>query len=275
MIAEREKLIQETIERIPAEGREAFRKALKHAQDSYPFNEDHNFYVEHWCHSEFRYVVQECGRRLMGMGILKEADDAFFMTISELKDLLEDIILDERIGINYFGPKITNMVYDRKQVWQDLHEVDPPPFIGTVPEHRIEDPVFIKIWGMTDEVIRGNARDKEHVAGHFEGFPGAPGVVEGIARVVLTYEEFTTVQPDELLVAPFTTPSWTPLFSKIKGVVTDSGGMLAHAAICAREYDIPAVVGTITRGVKVTEHIKTGDRIRIDGTNGKVEIIVE
>lgn len=272
---EREKLIEDTIARIPEEEREQFRQALRHAQDSYPFNEDHNFYVEHRTHSEIRYVIIECGNRLAEMGILKEPDDVFFLTINELKDLMENIIMDERVGIQYFGPKVTNTVYNRKQVWQDLHEVEAPPFIGTIPEHKIEDPVFIKVFGLTDEVIRGSARNTEQVAGHFEGFPGAPGMVEGYARVIFNYDDFQTVQPDELLVAPFTTPAWTPLFSKIRGVVTDSGGMLAHAAICAREYDIPAVVGTITRGVKVTEHIKTGDYIRIDGTNGKVEVITK
>ncbi len=275
LIAERDKFIEKTVARIPESDKEGFLQALKHAQYSYPFNEDHNFYVEQWTYSEVRYTIQECGYRLVKFGMLKEQDDVFFLTINELENLLENIISDEKIGVQDYGPKITNMVYSRKKVWQDLHQVDAPPFIGTIPKQRVDDPVFIKIWGMTDEVIKGTANTKDRVAGRFEGFPGAPGVVEGIARVIFGYEDFEKVQPDDVLVAPFTTPAWTPLFSKIKGVVTDSGGMLAHAAICAREYDIPAVVGTITRGVKVTQHIKTGQRIRIDGTHGVVEVIEE
>ena len=102
---------------------------------------------------------------------------------------------------------------------------------------------------------------------------GAAGVVEGVARVITDHMGFSEVQPDDILVAPFTTPAWTPLFSKIKGVVTDSGGMLAHAAICAREYGIPSVVGTVTRGARATQVIRTGDRVRVNGTDGVIEIL--
>lgn len=273
IIAERDRFIEETIERIPEHDKERFKQALLHAQYSYPFNEDHNYYVEQWTYSELRYVIQECGSRLLKFGLLNQVDDVFFLTISELEEILEDVVLDEKIGVQEHLASVKNMTDARKQLWKDLHEVKAPPFIGTIPEERVDDPVFIKIWGMTDEVIKGNALTKDRVEGRFEGFPGAPGVVEGVARVIFGYEGFQEVQPDEILVAPFTTPAWTPLFSKIKGVVTDSGGMLAHAAICAREYNIPAVVGTITRGARVTEYVKTGQRIRIDGTNGVAEVI--
>lgn len=273
IIAERDKFIEETIAKIPDNDKERFKGALLHAQYSYPFNEDHNYYVEQWTYAEVRYTILECGHRLKKYGLIEEPDDVFFLTVDELDAILEDVLLDSTIGIQEYSASVPNLVSERKKVWKDLQEVKSPTIIGAIPEGRVDDPVFIKIWGMTDEVIRGNAITKDRVAGRFEGFPGAPGVVEGVARVIFGYEGFQEVQPDEILVAPFTTPAWTPLFSKIRGVVTDSGGMLAHAAICAREYDIPAVVGTITRGVRVTEHIKTGQRIRIDGTNGVAEII--
>ncbi|MDT3700150.1 MAG: PEP-utilizing enzyme [Thermincola sp.] len=273
IIAERDRFIEETVARIPEGDKERFKGALLHAQYAYPFNEDHNYYVEQWTYSEVRYSILECGYRLQQFGMLEEEGDVFFLTISELEEVLDDIVVNQKIGLQSHGVRIPSLIKERKKAWNDLREVKAPPIIGTVPEGRVDDPVFIKIWGMTDEVIRGNAVTKDKVAGRFEGFPGAPGVVEGIARVIMGYEGFQEVQPDEILVAPFTTPAWTPLFSKIKGVVTDSGGMLAHAAICAREYNIPAVVGTITRGSRVTEHIKTGQRIRIDGTNGVAEVI--
>ncbi len=275
IIAERDKFIEETIARIPDHDKERFAEALKHAQYAYPFNEDHNFYVEQWTYAELRYSLLECGYRLVKFGILAEQEDVFFLTISELDEILDDIVLSQTIGVQAHAWRVPGMVRARKQKWEELRDVKAPTVIGTVPEGRVDDPVFIKIWGMTDEVIRGSANAKENVAGRFEGFPGAPGVIEGYAKVIFGYEGFADVQPEDVLVAPFTTPAWTPLFSKIKGVVTDSGGMLAHAAICAREYNIPAVVGTITRGVRVTEHIKTGQRIRIDGTNGVVEVLEE
>lgn len=272
LIEERERLIERTIASIPNEEKDSFVQALKHAQASYPFNEDHNYYVEQWTLAEIRYVILECGNRLVKYGITSERDDVFFLTISELKELFENIIINEKIAIQYNGPRINYMIYERKQQWEEYRKITNEPFIGTIPEEAGVDPVYLKIWGMTDEVIRGSI-NKEHRGERFEGFPGAPGVVEGTARLIFGLDDFESVLPDEILVAPFTNPSWTPLFSKIKGVCTDSGGMLAHAAICAREYDIPAVVGTITRGVRVTENIKTGDRIRIDGTNGVVEVI--
>jgi pyruvate,water dikinase len=272
LIEEREKSIERTLTSIPAEERDEFVRALKYAQVSYPFNEDHNYYVEQWTSAEVRYVILECGNRLVKYGVIKERDDVFFLTVSELKEFFENIIENEKIGLQFYGPRISYMIYDRKKFWEELREVNNAPFIGTIPESAGVDPVYLKIWGMTDEVIRGSINN-EHKGDRFEGFPGSPGFVEGTARVIFGYDDFETVQPGEILVAPFTNPSWTPLFSKIGGVCTDSGGMLAHAAICAREYDIPAVVGTITRGVRVTEHIKTGDRIRIDGTNGVVEVL--
>ncbi|HBW37567.1 PEP-utilizing enzyme [Desulfosporosinus sp. BICA1-9] len=275
IIAERDEYIARTVADIPEEDRGEFLQALKLAQYSYPFNEDHNFYVEQWTYSELRYAIQECGRRLVHWGFIDEIDDVFFMTIDELEGVLEDILINKKIGIEEHHTRVHSMVYRRKDVWTKLHKVKVNPFIGTVPEGKIDDPVFIKIWGMTDEVIRGQAKPEIDVENRWEGFPGAPGVVEGIARVIFDYEGFSEVQPDEILIAPFTTPAWTPLFSKIRGVATDSGGMLAHAAICAREYDIPAVVGTITRGKRVTDGIVTGQKVRIDGTKGVVELLEE
>lgn len=274
IVEERDRFIAATAARLPREEKEEFLRALKEAQNTYPFNEDHNFYVEQWAYAELRYSILEAGRRLAAYHILAAPEDVFFLTYDELRSLLEALLLNERLGVQEGKLRYTQMVADRKRIWQRLHEVQPPPFIGSVPETRLEDPVFIKIWGHTDEVIRGKVRPRAGVSRKIEGFPGAPGVAEGVARVISGYEGFSEVMPDDILIAPFTTPAWTPLFSKIKAVATDSGGMLAHAAICAREYGIPAVVGTITRGQKATEAVRTGDWVRVDGTKGIVEVLV-
>jgi pyruvate,water dikinase len=94
-------------------------------------------------------------------------------------------------------------------------------------------------------------------------------VIEGPARVITDHNEFARLKTGDILVCPYTSPAWTPIFPKIKGVVTDSGGMLTHAAITAREYGIPAVVGTWV----ATSTIKNGDIIRINGNEGVVEVI--
>jgi pyruvate,water dikinase len=103
----------------------------------------------------------------------------------------------------------------------------------------------------------------------FYGLASAPGVAEGMARVVLTVDELAELKPGEILVAPTTDAAWRPLFGTIKAVVTDAGGALSHAVIVAREYGLPCVVGC----GEATKKIHTGQRIRIDGDNRCVYIL--
>ncbi len=101
------------------------------------------------------------------------------------------------------------------------------------------------------------------------GIGGSPGVVEGVARVVMSTDEFDSLVPGEILVCEMTNPAWQVLYGKIIAVVTNAGDMVAHPAVLAREYGIPAVVGTSVG----TYRIKTGDRLRVDGNTGSVEIL--
>lgn len=270
---ERDLFIAAVLDRLTGPKRQEWATALKHAQDTYWFNEDHNFYVEQWTYSELRFVLLECGRRLSDHGVLAEVDDVFFLTVAELGEILEDILLNAAIGAQMHRWRMAGLVAERRAEWLRLHQVDSEVFVGSVPADRVDDPVFVKIWGLTDDVIRGRARMQQEAIDRVEGLPGAPGEAEGRARVIHDYEGFAQVMPDEVLIAPFTTPAWTPLFSKIKGVCTDSGGMLAHAAICAREYNIPSVVGTITRGKRATQVVRTGDWVRLNGSHGVLEVL--
>ena len=99
-----------------------------------------------------------------------------------------------------------------------------------------------------------------------EGFAVSPGKVTGVATVVLSPADFSQMRPDTILVCPTTTPAWTPLFAQALGLVTDIGGILAHGSIVAREYGIPAVLGT----GNATQRIVTGQRITVDGDSGTV-----
>jgi pyruvate,water dikinase len=101
------------------------------------------------------------------------------------------------------------------------------------------------------------------------GVCGAPGVAEGPARVVLTYEHLGEVKPGEILVAPTTGPSWTPVFGIIKGAVVDRGGTLSHASVVGREHGIPVAIQVFEGTKKIT----TGQRIRVNGTEGTVYIL--
>src|SRR5947207_13319156 len=101
------------------------------------------------------------------------------------------------------------------------------------------------------------------------GLGESPGVVEGVARSVASLDEFDQVQEGEILVCQMTNPAWVVLFTKIAGLVTDAGGVAAHPAVVAREFGIPAVVGTSN----ATQRIESGDRVRVNGSSGIVEIL--
>ena len=100
------------------------------------------------------------------------------------------------------------------------------------------------------------------------GLPASPGRASGPARVIRTPEEFDRLQPGDVLIAPVTTPAWTPLFAHAAAVVTDTGSPLAHASLAAREYGIPAVVGT----GNATARLRDGQRVLVDGNTGLVEV---
>jgi pyruvate,water dikinase len=132
----------------------------------------------------------------------------------------------------------------------------------------VTEPFTIMLYGITSERVDGWL----HGGGQTDmitGMAASPGVVEGVARVVSSADELRDVQEGEILVTRVTSPSWAPVFARIKATVTDIGGMMSHAAIVCREYDLPAVTGT---GAASTA-IKTGQRIRVDGNTGEVTIL--
>ena len=111
--------------------------------------------------------------------------------------------------------------------------------------------------------------EKEAMGWTIQGSPGGPGVTEGLATVITSHEDLLTIIPDTILVYPHASSVLTPVLQKIKGLVTDTGGLLTSAATIAREHGIPVVVGTST----ATDVIDDGDVIRVDGTNGRIMII--
>jgi pyruvate,water dikinase len=159
-----------------------------------------------------------------------------------------------------------DLIRERQTSWREARTAGAPLTLGNVPA-TMTDPLAIKVFGIVDDVLHPKGEQK--VAERLEGFPGASGVVEGPARVIMSFEDFPMLQSGEILICPYTGTAWTPLFLKIAGVVTDTGGMLTHAAIAAREYGIPAVVGTWN----ATKSIRSGDIVKVDGDAGVVQVI--
>ena len=150
-----------------------------------------------------------------------------------------------------------------------MREWAPPPALGPAPD-AITEPITVMLWGITGERIQDWLGSSEGAGGGvLTGFAASPGVAEGRARVILRPDQLGELEQGEILVAPSTSTSWTPVFGKIAAAVLDMGGIMCHAAIVAREYGLPAVVGTGT----ATKRIKTGDRLHVDANTGVVTIL--
>jgi pyruvate,water dikinase len=136
----------------------------------------------------------------------------------------------------------------------------------------VSEPFTVILWGITTDTVGEWLREGEGGGdgqATLRGVAGSPGMVEGPARVVRHVTELDQVQEGEILVCPATSPSWSPVFSRIAATVSDVGGIMSHTAIICREYGLPAVIGT----GKAVATIKTGQRIRVDGSEGVVTVL--
>ena len=247
----------------------AFDQNLGLARTVFPYVESHNFYVEHWYHTIFWNKVREFGALLADHRFLENAEDIFYLQRHEVSDALVDLRLAWAAGSVGRGPGYwPPIVAGRKRIMEAMRRFTPPPALGAMPD-AITEPATIMLWGITSERVREWAAEGRDTGSTLSGFAGSPGVVEGSARVVLEIEQLRELEPGEILVAPVTSPSWTPVFGKIAAAVSDIGGIMSHAAIVSREYGLPAVVGT----GNATGRIKTGDRLRVDGDRGTVTIL--
>lgn len=184
------------------------------------------------------------GRRLVGEGLLDEAGDVWMLERDELRSALTDPA-DLRALV----------ARSREEHARGLAE-GVRPFLGEPPADRDRDTVVESFYGSGGSALQGSG--------------ASPGVAEGVARVVAGQDDFTRIQSGDILVTTMTTPAWTPLFPSLAGLVTETGGILSHAAVVAREYGLPAVVGA----AGAVAAIPDGTRVRIDGTSGSISLLV-
>jgi pyruvate,water dikinase len=271
--AERDEITNLYRDLLDDDAKGEFDGALGLSRTVFPYVENHNFYIEHWFMTEFWNKVREFGKLFAEWGFWSNADDIFYLRRAEVVEAVIDLQAAWSHGTEPQGPAYwPGIVAKRKEIYKALAAWTPPPALGPVPED-VSEPLTIMLWGITPETVERwlDQADGSGSKTELGGFAAAPGVVEGIARVVLTPDQLDTVQEGEILVAPVTNTSWTPVFSRIKAAVSDIGGIMCHAAIVSREYGLPAVVGT---GFGTTA-ITSGMRIRVDGDNGKVTILDE
>ncbi len=193
---------------------------------------------------EIREGLLQSGRDFVEAEHLEREDDLFFLKIRELVDLSKE-------GGRQWGVTREKIAERRMLREREMKR-------GQIPRVLLSDGTAFY------EGVAAPLDDSAAIVGD----PVSPGVVEGSVRVVLTPLE-TQLEPGEILVCPGTDPAWTPLFLAAGGLVMEVGGMMTHGSVVAREYGIPAVVGVH----QATEQLKTGQRIRVDGSTGRIEIL--
>jgi phosphohistidine swiveling domain-containing protein len=228
--------------------------ALERSLSMNPLTPDHHFYIDQGTNARLRLLLIAIGEKLVDAGTLDDPEDVMFLRYNELRLLMADQ--------KAFDARAT--VGDRRDAREAAFEKRPPSWVGTATQTALDFP-YNALWGFPEKFHAGEPA----TTGEVKGLAASPGVVEGPARYVTSLDEFDQVQDGEILVCRMTNPAWVVLFTKITGLVTEAGGAVSHPAVVAREFGIPAVVGTTNAG----ERISTGDRVRVNGSTGVVEIL--
>jgi rifampicin phosphotransferase len=181
----------------------------------------------------------EEAERLVQAHVLREEEDIFYLTFQELHDVVRTNQVDGQL------------LRQRKDAFNSYLSLRPP-----------------RVLTSDGEVIAGSYRRDDLPVGALVGLPVSAGAAEGRARVILDMAQ-ADLEPGDILITTYTDPSWTPLFVAIKALVTEVGGLMSHGAVIAREYGLPAIVGV----ENATRLIRDGQRIRVHGTDGYVEIL--
>jgi pyruvate, water dikinase len=266
--AERDRITKEYAELLSKEVRPVFEQKLGLARTVFPYVENHNFYIEHWSLGVFWRKMRELNRLFIQVGFWSDPEGLFFLTRSEVRDALWDYCCAWAVGGTPIGPRFwPQRIAQRRKIMDALAQHRPEPALNQPPE-VVTEPFTIMLWGITSDRISTWLKGPTD-SSRLVGMAASPGVVEGPARVIRSPDELDQILDGEILVAPVTAPSWAPVFSKISATVTDIGGMMSHAAIVCREYGLPAVTATGSASAV----IKTGQRLRVDGTAGTVEML--
>ena len=187
----------------------------------------------------YKQALMEEAERLVQAHVLSEKEDIFYLTLQELRDVVRTNHVDAQL------------IGQRTDAFRSYQALTPP-----------------RVLTSDGEVVAGTYRRVDVPAGGLVGLPVSAGTIEGRARVILDMAQ-ADLEAGDILVTAYTDPSWTPLFVTIKGLVTEVGGVMTHGAVIAREYGLPAVVGV----EHATQLIRDGQRIRVHGTEGYVEIL--
>jgi pyruvate,water dikinase len=252
MIRQRQSLTQQTTRSLDPLRRRLFLTILRWAQGLAPYREEAMFYVgSAW--PALRQLALELGRRLTEAGCLLAAEDVFFLRIAELQDG------SEAQATGQSRPDLARLARERYALREARRRLHPPAAVPPAARWK---------FGPIDISFAETQKRNVATGPTLSGFAVSPGRVTAPASVILSPDDFDRMMPDTILVCPTTNPAWTPLFAQARGLVTDIGGIAAHGSIVAREYGIPAVMGT----GNATQRIQSGRVVTVDGDAGVVTL---
>jgi phosphohistidine swiveling domain-containing protein len=240
----------------PGEARDKLARALELSLKMNPLTPDHHFYIDQGTNARVRLVLIAIGKKLVEQGVLLDPEDVMYLRYNELRVVMA----------SSFPGDVQELVSDRRDQREDAYKLRPRDWVGTATDEALAFP-YLTNWGFPEKLHRKRGETERVI----HGLPASSGVIEGTARVLLSADEFEKVRKGDVAVCRMTSPAWVVLFTRIGGLVTDAGGMASHPAVASREFGIPAVVGTSD----ATRRIKTGDRIRVNGSTGRVDILAD
>jgi pyruvate,water dikinase len=246
----REEAVRSVLDRVKGVRRWLFRTALRWAQTFALVREDSIFDIG-LAYPALRGLLSELGRRCAEAGAITEASDIYWLRAGEVEGVVASLERHER------ADDLRACIRARRSEWNAQKRLTPPQQLP--PKQRV--------LGMKTDAFMAASAD-EQTGDVLTGVAASPGRVTATARVLLGPEDFDQMRSGDVLVADITTPAWTPLFALASAVVTDIGGPLSHGSIVAREYGIPAVLGT---GV-ATQRIASGQLVTVDGSAGTVDL---
>jgi pyruvate,water dikinase len=240
IIAEADAVADQARARLGDNDLERFESALALARAVAPFKEGHNYWLDRMWQAHAHRFVMQVGRRLAAEEIIAELRDVVFLHIEEVGDVLRT------------HHDLRQVVAERKAEYAQWEAITPPRYLGRTPETAAD--------------VGDGAGDDTRV---LRGVGASIGTVTGTARIVVSADDFERVQPGDVLVCTAPNPSWVALYAIVSALVTDTGGLLSHAAVVAREFGVPAVVGT----GNATRRIRDGQEVEVDGAAGVVRLL--
>ncbi len=229
-----------------------FDELMEAAKYNTRVTEDHGYWIDQMSVATLRRFCLSVGKRLVAKGILDRPEDVFFLYRDEVRQALSS------------GADYREQAHERRAAFEEVGRIVPPDHLGEATPAN-PDPFFIAI---VDKMLGFLPLEPSTDPSIITGVAASPGTAQGTAKVVRTLVEASKLQQGDIMVCEMTVPTWVPLFATVRAVVADSGGILSHCAIVAREFGLPAVVGTRVG----TQVLKDGMTVTVDGARGLVRI---